>query len=231
MSDKITDTSGLNAKVAGKAGDGTIGQPRDVTTTRGPTIVDTVNDISLKSGQTAAEVAAKVLKNSPTLKEKTKQVIKPELVGRIYAAEKKRMSWYEHLGIDGDTVGRGQLSNKSYSDVKKFLSKEFDTYLKKMNLKINKQLPYDNVCRDPVLEDFIVLACLALWVDRSQRVGRTATDALKFGIGKYHGAYATLVESQKRVGNEIDFDPVEKDLQSQGSKEKDLVDYINEIAQ
>lgn len=42
MPHKLVDTTGLNAQVGGNPGDGTIGQPRDVTKTRGPAIVDTI---------------------------------------------------------------------------------------------------------------------------------------------------------------------------------------------
>lgn len=42
----------------------------------------------------------------------------PGLVTRIYIAEKKRLDWYERLGFDGSTVGRGQLGQPAYEDVK-----------------------------------------------------------------------------------------------------------------
>lgn len=42
MPHKLVDTTGLNGQVGGNPGDGTIGQPRDVTKTLGPDIVDPV---------------------------------------------------------------------------------------------------------------------------------------------------------------------------------------------
>lgn len=44
MPEKLIDTTGLNAKVSGSPGNGVIGQPRDVTKTRGPDI-DIVNPV------------------------------------------------------------------------------------------------------------------------------------------------------------------------------------------
>jgi hypothetical protein len=43
----------------------------------------------------------------------------PGLVTRIYVAEKKRLDCFERLGFDGSTVGRGQLGQPAYMDVKK----------------------------------------------------------------------------------------------------------------
>lgn len=40
-----------------------------------------------------------------------------DIITRIYAAEKKRLGWYESI-IDGSTVGRGQLGQPAYEDVK-----------------------------------------------------------------------------------------------------------------
>ena len=43
----------------------------------------------------------------------------PQLVTRLYAAEKSRLDWYEDLGIDGNSVGRGQLGQIEYGEVQK----------------------------------------------------------------------------------------------------------------
>jgi len=51
----------------------------------------------------------------------------PQLVTRIYAAEKKRLSLPERIGIDDATIGRGQVSQKAYEEAKK--KKHFESTL------------------------------------------------------------------------------------------------------
>lgn len=83
--------------------------------------------------------------------------------------------------------------------------------------------------KDPDMEDFATAAYLALKVRESHKTGRSPDDALKFGIGKYHGAFAMLSKAQKKTGDKTNFSPVAEVLQSGASVQGDLLNYINEV--
>jgi len=176
----------------------------------------------------------------------------PGLVTRIYAAEQNRLSWLERRGIDGSTVGRGQLGQPAYTDVKshahfktalescltrvflaKLLSKHsglprgaqgFDmkTYRVKVPGLYNEIWPY------PPLEDFVVAAYLAIRITAATKAGRSSKkDTARFAVALYHGMRGMVVAAQKAVKDEINWAPVEAELLKQGHT--DEVAYVNEV--
>lgn len=173
----------------------------------------------------------------------------PKLVSNIYAAENKRLSLLEKVGIDGSTVGRGQLGQNAYTDVKSpqhfktaletclslvFLSKmlnnapmrpmidlDFKTYKIKIPGSYVTILPY------PPVEDFVVAAYLAIRITAATKAGRSALDATRFAVAVYHGMYPMVAAAQKTVKDVINWAPVEAELLKQGHK--DEVAYVNEV--
>ena len=172
------------------------------------------------------------------------------LVARIYAAEKKRLSVLEKVGFDGSTVGRGQLGQPAYNDVKsprhfkapleecmtrvilaKALSKHarpgavlgFDMTTYKLRVTEH----YSNVWRDPVLEDFVVAAYLAIRIRAATKSGRSAKDTARFAVALYHGMRKMVVAAQNTTGDTVNWKPVEAELKSQGHT--DAVAYVNEV--
>ncbi len=173
-----------------------------------------------------------------------------DLVTRIYAAEKKRLSWYEAAGVDGDTVGRGQLGQPAYTDIGK--PANFRAELERcvthvyVTRIINAQsapaieagkfdssykfvIPsqYEMVWREPVLEDFVVAAYLAIRIESASKAGRSFKDTTRFAVARYHGMFSMVSAAQAAVKNEIDWAPVEKHLRGQGHGDK--CDYVNEV--
>lgn len=168
------------------------------------------------------------------------------LVTRVYAAEKKRLSWLERHGFDGSTVGRGQLGQPAYTDVKSskhfraswetcltrvFLAKtltrplgardhfDFKTY----KVKVPTHYPWVY----PPLEDFVVAAYLAIRIAAATKAGRSPKDAARFAVALYHGMRKMVVAAQKAAGDDINWAPVEAELLKQGHK--DPVAYVNEV--
>lgn len=193
-------------------------------------------------------------------------------ITQIYAAEKKRLSGWERWGIDGKTIGRGQLSNDAYQDVinKANYRSEFETFLEHVyierfldrkhvlsgadftrrfhlfdlttgKVKIPSNYQYiingtELAIRHKDLEDFVVSAYLTLKFNSSFRnSARSKDDALKFGVGVYHGMYESIRDSQKHTKNEKDWAPIEADLLARGGIKKnipamqDAINYIYEV--
>jgi len=172
-----------------------------------------------------------------------------ELVTRIYAAEKKRLSWYENIGIEGSTIGRGQLGQDAYTDVidpvnfrnafeeyinrlfiPELLKDEFTThqhYWDFNSYKAQIQASYSNVYRNNKLEDFVVAAYLGIRINAANRRGRSVTDTLRFAVALYHGMRVMVVNAQNAVSDQINWSPVEVELRRQGHT--DEVDYVNEV--
>ena len=175
----------------------------------------------------------------------------PGLVIRIYAAEQNRLSWLERRGIDGSTVGRGQLGQPAYTDVKspahfkttlescltrvflaRLLSKHsghpigaqgFDmkTY------RVRVPASYNEIWRNPPLEDFVVAAYLAIRISAATKAGRSPKDTARFAVALYHGMRDMVVAAQTAVKDEINWAPVEAELLKQGHT--DDVAYVNEV--
>ncbi|MGF1687753.1 hypothetical protein L4C36_13845 [Photobacterium japonica] len=139
------------------------------------------------------------------------------LLNKIYAAETKRLSFLEKLGIDGKTIGRGQLGQPAFQDVSspKYLKKNFDDYSTKYY--IAKQL-------DKPLNK---LSQITIRINAASKSGRSEDDTLKFAVALYHGMYKTIVGIQNKVNDVINWKPIEAELISLGRK--DAVDYINEV--
>ena len=169
--------------------------------------------------------AIKILKCSDNLSNNTKGVMSFNLIKNLYKAEAKRLSLTERIGIDGATIGRGQVGEGAYNDVQKLFKNEMNKYEIEVGKKFSGDFKKDMKNSD--LEDFIVAAYLSICIERRQKNGRTAEDAAKFGIGFYHGASGMIINAQKTDPDTISFTGTEKAL-SNGS-EKDLMNYINEV--
>ena len=173
----------------------------------------------------------------------------PGLVIRIYVAEKKRLSLFEKVGIDGSTVGRGQLGQKAYTDVKSpqhfqnaLETCMFHVFLPKLlndasrgptlnfDFKIYKiKIPgvYNTILSYPPLEDFVVAAYLAIRIAAATKGGRSSKDTTRFAVALYHGMYSMVVSAQTAVKDEIHWAPVEAELLKRGHT--DEVAYVNEV--
>lgn len=180
----------------------------------------------------------------------------PGLVTRIYVAEKKRLDWYERHGIDGATVGSGQLGQPAYEDVKNPL--HFKTALESCLTRVflarllNRTQPsgalgfdmttyrvkvpvhYSSVWRDPhlktdfrALEDFVVAAYLAIRITAATKAGRSPKDTVRFAVALYHGMRKMVVAAQTAVKDQINWAPVEAELLKQGYT--DDVAYVTEV--
>ena len=171
------------------------------------------------------KAAIDLLKSSDKLSEDTKRLLDPKLIEGIYQAEGKRLSILEKVGIDGETIGRGQIGRDVYQDVMKVFK---DDMLKKGGYQDITENYRDDL-KNPILEDFATASSLALKIERSQRDGRSAEDVLKFGVGLYHGARNTLYEVQQKANDLINYSPVEKLLKSGSEKQKDIAAYIDEV--
>lgn len=176
-----------------------------------------------------------------------------KLISRLYIAEKKRLSWGESWIYDGKTIGRGQLGQTAYIDVKSPSNFQgiLETCLTKVYISellkraensispssfanFNKQtykiiIPpnYSDIYRIPALEDIVVAGYIALKIKGASKAGRSPQDTLRFAIAVYHGMYNSLVKAQNIVGDKINWVPVEAELIKQGKL--DQVAYINEV--
>jgi len=54
-------------------------------------------------------------------------------------------------------------------------------------------------------------------------------DTTRFAVALYHTKRKTISDIQAKVGDEINWAPVEAELLKQGLK--DIVDYVNEVTQ
>lgn len=177
-------------------------------------------------------IAIAILKTSPDLSKNTKSIMSVDLVYNLYKAEARRMHFLEKIGIDGATIGRGQVSERSYKDVIGAFGDEMKAYSTELNIEFSKNFKTD--MGNPYLEDFIVIFYLALTIDKRQRDGRSAEDAAKFGIGYYHGASKAIREAQEQAERELGYDIVpfagtEAILRSGTPRQRDILCYIEEV--
>ncbi|WP_089729042.1 hypothetical protein [Candidatus Thiosymbion oneisti] len=175
----------------------------------------------------------------------------PGLVTRIYAAEGKRLAWYASFGFDGSTVGRGQLGQSAYTDVKSpryfkttletcvtqvFLAKllrkypgvtRMDLDLKSYKVKVPEL--YARIWPHLSLENFVVTAYLAILIARATKTGRSPKDTARFAVALYHGMYKMVVAVQMTLkeNERIHWAPVEAELLKQGHT--DEVAYVKEV--
>lgn len=181
---------------------------------------------------------ARKTRNSP--------LVTAAMVTNIYAAEDKRLSNFERYIRDGSSIGRGQLTQVAYSDVKAKFGNELQACASRIFIaeqlalapyvssNINYQnysaiVPtnYSSVIAYPAMEDFVVAAYLAIKVDQATKAGRTADDTARFGVAVYHGMFPMVSAAQRAVGDEINWSPVAAHLRSNGHA--DEVDYVNEV--
>lgn len=174
----------------------------------------------------------------------------PALVTRIYAAERKRLGWFERHGFDGSTVGRGQLGQPAYDDVKasRYIKTALETCLTRVFLskllskhsgnpvgaqgfdmktyKVKVPINYGDVWRNPPLEDFVVAAYLGIRIAAATKAGRSLKDTARFAVALYHGMRSMVVAAQTAVKDEINWTPVETELKQSHTDE---VAYVNEV--
>ncbi len=173
------------------------------------------------------DAAIEILKSSNNLSDKTKGIISVKKVENLYKAESRRLSFLERIGIDGATIGRGQVGEDAYNDVWNLFKSEMKKYESEVRKKFSGDFKKDMKNTD--LEDFIVAAYLSICIDRRQKEGRSAEDAAKFGIGYYHGGKSMIVKAQAKEPNIITFAGTEKALKNGTKEEKDLLNYIMEV--
>ena len=176
-------------------------------------------------------LAVDILRNSMNLRSETRHVLSEGLINGIYTAEARRMniirSFADSTGRS-NTIGRGQVSQAAYNDVLENFGDELSTYCRLLGIEYSGD--YRTDMSNGQLEDFIVTGYLALNVDRSlQTEGRTAEDALKIGIGLYKGARPTIVNAQRESGDVVTFSGIESVLQNGNRRQKDVLNYINEV--
>ena len=171
--------------------------------------------------------AVNVIKNSKNLSLNTKSAISSKMITNLYNAEDQRLSLLERIGIDGNTIGRGQLGESAYNDVVSKLNNEMNAYSKSIGKDFSGDFKTD--MKDNDLEDFIVTAYLSLCIEGRQKKGRTSKDAAKFGIGYYHGASMSIIRAQDQANDKLSFDEIEQ-IMEKGSKESaDIIKYIKEV--
>ncbi|QDC10143.1 hypothetical protein FHY55_13190 [Oceanicola sp. D3] len=175
--------------------------------------------------------------------------LKGDMVTRLYAAEKSRLSLLERAGIDGETIGRGQLGGTAFADVTKEFAAAWVAWVEKVAVgkRLKKGLvtlgakfdpnchtvkprdTYGWVINDKDLEDFVVSAYLALCIKRSEKPGRTALDAVRFGVARYHGALPSMIKAQAGMSNpdKLLWTKVAAALPALGKA--DVVTYVGEV--
>lgn len=174
----------------------------------------------------------------------------PDLIGRLYGAEGKRLSLLERIGIDGRTIGRGQLSQDAYDDVRKpnNFKAAWETFFTQFSVAdLLKKRPgnslsfdfvtfmpkppanYDAAYKVSALEDFVVAAYLAVWIVASEKAGRSSKDAARFAVARYHGMFKMVSSSQQRLNESILWQPIAADLVKSGNG--DAIAYIDEVVQ
>ena len=184
--------------------------------------------VSESDGENSSiDKAISILRQSDKLSEKTKSIISTEMIENLYQAEWSRMSFLEKIGIDGSTIGRGQVSQIAYDDVIENFSEEIILYCDEVNATLCYDFNED--IASPNIEDFIVTAYLSINIERRQKDGRTAEDAAKFGIAYYHGARTTIIKAQESASDKISFSEIESALSSGTNAERDILNYINEV--
>jgi RHS repeat-associated protein len=171
-------------------------------------------------------VAVTFLKNSSNLASETKSSLTLGLIQGIYNAERKRMRLTDFIGL-GETIGRGQVSRAAYDDVMQILGNDLTVYCERLNINFSGDFKKDMANSD--IEDFIVAGYLSIQINRSQRNGRSSEDAIKYGIGLYHGARETIVNAQNESREVTSFSGVETILMNGNRKQKDIINYINEV--
>lgn len=172
------------------------------------------------------------------------------MVGRIYAAEGKRMSFVERYIRDGATIGRGQVGQPAFTDILRAAPSGFATawnswaegYYATRRLHDDdvassiRPAPshgfvsptlYSEVYSYAPLEDFVVAAYLALKIVQSTKAGRSAKDAARIGVALYFGARASVVAAQTAVNNTTDWAPVAAHLRANDGA--DIADYVDEV--
>ena len=196
--------------------------------------------------------AVGILKTNSVLDGNTKAMLKPGLVTGILAAEAIRMALWEKAGIDHETVGPGQLGKPAYTDVTTKLRSELSRFLTHMGATCGASLfgrgcgvskkplvlrgyPQD-VVGDPMVVDFFVAAYLALCVMASAKAGRSADDQLRYGIGRYKGAFDKMFAAQKGISpvdsgaSVLAFLPVKLQMESSSDPEvRDVPAYVDEV--
>ncbi len=177
-------------------------------------------------------------------KTKNQLLVTAQLVKNIYAAEYSRLTPGEWM-FDGSTIGRGQLGQPAYIDVKTKFGSELQACVNRVFIAelfsivpnpsyridfttYSAKIPanYSEVIKYPAIEDFVVAAYLAIRIDAATKAGRSNDDTLKFAVALYHGMFKMVSAAQTAVGNPINWAPVEAHLNGQGFT--DEVNYVNE---
>lgn len=195
--------------------------------------------------------AVAVLKTSNTLSAPTKAVLSEALIAGVIEAERQGqgfVEWaWESLGGEAGAggLGPGQMYEPAYKDVSAALAPDLQRFLDALNAAlaargeaaVSLSESWAANVKDTRIANFFILGYLAICVERSQKPGRTAGDALRYGIANFHGARATVTDIQRKVdpakfnqNQPIAWANVERYIVTQGSsKEKELLHYISVV--
>lgn len=195
--------------------------------------------------------AVAVLKGSSNLGAQTKKHMSEDLINGVIAAERNEMSFdemvWEGMGMEvgAGGLGPGQMYEAAHTDVVTMLPKELQAFIDAVNARLSSQgeskialgSKWKANVKEPRLANFFILGSLALCVDRAQKPGRSDSDALRYGIVRYHGAFPVVTRIQQKVAPEkftknipIPWSDVEQYINRSGnSKEKKLIKYIETV--
>ncbi|MBK8480256.1 MAG: hypothetical protein IPL40_03635 [Proteobacteria bacterium] len=191
--------------------------------------------------------------SSKRLKPPTKEVLRPALIAAIEQAEATRMSLFERYIWDGGGQGPGQMYEPAFVEVRRAFAPELEAYLvvalatpgggggvaAGRSAPSPAALKFQPAVTDPTLAPFFIAGYLALMIDRAQKPGRSAEDALQFGIGRYYGAFQSLKEAQDQLARQaadgrvpLAFAPLQQHILAAGnSKQQGALSYIAEVMQ
>ena len=193
------------------------------------------------------EAVDAVLAGTPASNGIAHRFLTASMVMRIYAAEAGRLSWLERHGVDGATIGRGQLGKPAYTDVKAAYPTALQAWSERIG--VSTHLPnaavttgvkwaggftncsprddYSYTITEPAAEDFVVAAYLAILIKRSTKPARPDKDVLRIAVALYHGMRAMVVAAQTASGQTTHWAPIEAKLRSAGHT--DEADYVLEV--
>lgn len=196
----------------------------------------------------AGDLAVSMIKASPSSNANVQRELSAGIVTRIYAAEHSRLDWWEGGILDGETIGRGQLSQASFETMRNMYVSEWQAFFTRWVMShyvqrdtnhpslffiqystqtIRIPTDYSRVYRHEPLEDFVVAAYFANRMKRSTSGGRSSRDVARFAAGHYHGMFQMMRNAQVATGDDINWAPIGAHLLANGNA--DAADYVDEV--
>jgi len=199
---------------------------------------------SVHGSNNTIELAVEILRRSNNMRmnERTRLLLTPGLVRGIYAAEEAHMSFTrraaDFLGIRRQSVGRGQVREDAFNQVRNVYGREFSQYLRVLRIRASGNFRED--IQNEAIHDFIVAGYIAfhIWWNYTNHPSRDPEDTLRFAIGLYTGARPMLNRAGDTFNhnNEIPigtpimrFSDIAGILEQGNSDERRLLSYINMV--